>query len=618
MAAFMLLSVPFTPVELWLVKSLIDRIQAWTPLMPLGPMMKVAVGLALLMVMNNIVFGVPIPMAQTRLMEIGTLEEQRLIIGKTSRLPLKDVEAPGVKDMRVRAMQISLYEICHTGVGLLRSTIQLVVLSAVLLAYGQWIPLIAVYISALLLTVVSGQTAGKLEGLSRKQAPNRRLLRHYADLLTKRTAAKEIRLFGLGRLLSERWSDLSARQALETEDAVRAAELRKLGPELLFALLGGLLLSLLVLLPGASAWSAGDFTLLFLTITMLLSELNGWSGQAVSLRRHYMRWGDFRAYMKLEEETDRQRLRASVAAEKQGGEAALREERPFTGSEDRGSAGFPRAQILSGRIGASAEDGGVRGAVSETGNAVNGALGSMRLQVSGLRFRYPGAACDTLNGLDLAIPPGCRVALVGENGSGKSTLVKLLAGLYEPTGGVIEWSDGQGERLSAEAVRMKQSAVFQDFMRLYLTLRDNVALGNMALRGEDAILRQKLQSSGSRLLELDTQLGAAFGGMEPSGGEWQKIVTARTLLRDARFVFFDEPTAALDPQAEKDAFDMFLQVTEGRSALLVTHRLGAAKLADVIYVLKQGRLIEQGTHQELLHCGGEYSRMFRLQASWYA
>jgi ABC-type multidrug transport system fused ATPase/permease subunit len=114
------------------------------------------------------------------------------------------------------------------------------------------------------------------------------------------------------------------------------------------------------------------------------------------------------------------------------------------------------------------------------------------------------------------------------------------------------------------------------------------------------------------------QLGAPFDGIEPSGGEWQQIATARALLRNAGFVVFDEPTAVLDPQAEKDAFDLFLRTAEGRSALLITHRLGAAKHADMIFVLKRGLLVEQGTHSELIRRNGEYSRMFHLQASWYA
>ncbi|MGO4374051.1 ATP-binding cassette domain-containing protein, partial [Paenibacillus sp. MCAF20] len=161
------------------------------------------------------------------------------------------------------------------------------------------------------------------------------------------------------------------------------------------------------------------------------------------------------------------------------------------------------------------------------------------------------------------------------------------------------------------------SVVFQDFTRLLLTLRENVALGQISALMDDKRLHQSLQAAGSRFEDLSMQLGVPFEGIEPSGGEWQKIATARAILNDAEFVLFDEPTAALDPKAEKDAFELFLRASEGRSALLVTHRLGAAKMADIILVMKEGQLVEQGTHQQLMERDGLYSHMFQLQASWY-
>ncbi|MDF2668340.1 MAG: Xenobiotic-transporting ATPase [Paenibacillus sp.] len=241
------------------------------------------------------------------------------------------------------------------------------------------------------------------------------------------------------------------------------------------------------------------------------------------------------------------------------------------------------------------------------------------LEVKDLSFTYTGTAHEALRGINLTIPIGCRAAVVGENGSGKSTLVKLLTLLYKPNKGEIHWIDGLGNKVGGTSVRNQMSAVFQDFAPLYLTVRENVALGKYTAFTDDNALHKSLILSGigKKLRDLDLQLGAVFGGPEPSGGEWQKIVTARAIVRDAAFVFFDEPTAALDPQAEKEAFELFLKVTEGRSALLVTHRLGAARLADLIFVMKDGCLIEQGTHDELMQLNGEYGTMFRMQAEWY-
>ncbi|MDB5083640.1 MAG: transporter ATP-binding protein, partial [Bacilli bacterium] len=284
---------------------LVDHIQVWTVQDPVGPIIMLAVWLTLLMLANNI-GGVPIPMAMTRLMEIGTLEEQRLLLKKTSRLPLAAVESPMIKDLRERANQISLYEIYNTGVQLLHLALRSATLIAVMLAYGQWIPVTSVCLVAVVVSLVSGKSAESVERLARKQTPDRRLLEHYATLMTKRESAKEIRLFGLNNLLAKRWSDLYEQQARQTESVVFSTEIRKLGPEIMMALISGLLIALLALLPGANKHTAGDFSLLFMALTMLLSQMPGLIGQGVSMKKQYMRWEDFRVYMELEEACDLQ------------------------------------------------------------------------------------------------------------------------------------------------------------------------------------------------------------------------------------------------------------------------------------------------------------------------
>lgn len=548
------------PAELWFVKVLVDRIQGWTSSQEIYPILTAAAWLTALMMVNNIGLGVPIPMALTRLNEIGTLQQQRLVLEKTSRLPLQSVEAPSIKDLRERALLVSLHEIYNTGLGWVQQMIQSVLLVSILLVFGQWIPLAAVIGAAVLLSVVTGRSVRTLEKLSRMQTPDRRLQQHYASLMTEREAAKEIRLFGHAPVLEKRWRDLYERQSEARRAAVRVSELRKLGPELLFALLSGLLLALLVLVPEARRFTAGDFAVLFMTMTMLLTKLPEIVQLGGSFQRLYMKWEDFRAYLDLEEDTG-------------------------AGIMEKVEEYSPSAAVAG-------------------------------LHLDNVSFRYPGGGRDALQQIRMTIPPGCRAALVGENGSGKSTLVKLLAGFYRPSEGSVVWGDlgpdGQDRRTN-----VKLAAVFQDFSHLNVRLRENVALGHLAELQNDRTIESALRSAGYPKTGLDIQLGAAFNGIEPSGGEWQKIATARALLRDADFVFFDEPTAALDPQAEREAFELFMRVTEGKSALLVTHRLGAAKLADLVFVLKQGKLVEQGTHEELMRINGEYSRMYRTQASWY-
>ncbi|MFC5650279.1 ATP-binding cassette domain-containing protein [Paenibacillus solisilvae] len=557
LAAALLLSVPIIPVEMWLIKTLVDRIQAWEAPDSIVTILIVAAELALLMVIGNIALGVPVPMAMTRLMEIGPLVEQRLIMQKNAALPFASLERPATKNLLDRAQQVSHHDTVITGFQMVQLFLQFIIIIALLLVYGQWIPIVILGAAAIFFMHVSNKSAEQLEGLTRNQTEERRVLHHYSDLMTKRAAAKEIRLFGLARLLTSRWTSLYEEQSEQQWSFVKTSEFRKLLPELLMALLSGLLLAIIIIFPGAHQLTSGDCTLLFLAMTMLFSQLPNLIGQGASMRKYFMRWEDFHDFMELEEDRT-----IEVAGECAAG---------------------------------------------------NG----LALQVRDISYRYPGAERDTICGVSLTIPSGCRAALVGENGSGKSTLVKLLTGLYEPTGGVMEWGKDGAHHSENSFASGHLSAVFQDFSRFYLTLRENLALGKLSAMEQDSILQGSLDTAGSKFGHLDMQLGTAFGGIEPSGGEWQRIATARSLLRDSAFVFFDEPTAALDPQAERDAFDLFLRVTRGRSALLVTHRLGAAKLADVIFVLKQGRVVERGTHAELMSQEGEYSKMFQLQASWY-
>ncbi|WP_337101198.1 ABC transporter ATP-binding protein [Paenibacillus sp. YIM B09110] len=568
LAAALLISVPIMPLELLLVKTIIDRIQAWSASAPISPILWASGWLGLLMFVNSVALGAPIPLAMTRLNEVGTLEEQRLIMRKTSSLPLATIESAKVKDMRERALRVSVYEIYHTGTELLQLSMQLLVLIIVIIRFGQWLPVIAVIASAILLVYVSGISVGRIEQMTRMQSSDRRLLRHYSDLMTIRNAAKEIRLFDLGDLLSDRWTALMGQTSKHTLDAVRSTEGRKVGPELLMALLTGLLLALVVLMPGAKLLSAGHFAFLFLALTTLLSQLPSLIRQGVAMRTHYMKWEDFQAYLNLDEVQPKRSDREVSAAV----EEKVEEGKPF---------------------------------------------GGLHLQVSNLHFGYPGNNRDAIRGISFAIPPNSRVALVGENGSGKSTLVKLLLGLYSPTAGEIVWSRLKADRIVPTSAEGNVSVVFQDFTRLMLTLRENVALGQISELMNDKRLHQSLHEAGSRFEDLSLQLGVPFEGIEPSGGEWQKIATARAILNDAEFVLFDEPTAALDPKAEKDAFELFLRASEGRSALLVTHRLGADKMVDFILVMKEGQLVEQGTHKQLMERDGLYSHMYQLQAKWY-
>jgi ATP-binding cassette, subfamily B, bacterial len=239
-------------------------------------------------------------------------------------------------------------------------------------------------------------------------------------------------------------------------------------------------------------------------------------------------------------------------------------------------------------------------------------------------FRYPGAEQWAVRGLDFTLAPGERLALVGENGAGKTTLVKLLARLYDPTEGRILLDGVDLREYDLASLRRNVGVIFQDFVRYDFLLRENIAVGNIGRLEDDphiegAAARSLADTVAARLPgRYGQMLGRRFeGGVDLSGGEWQKVALARAYMREAQLLILDEPTAALDARAEYEVFLRFSELTQGRMAVLISHRFSTVRMADRILVLRGGELAEQGTHEELLALGGLYSELFQLQAAGY-
>ena len=236
------------------------------------------------------------------------------------------------------------------------------------------------------------------------------------------------------------------------------------------------------------------------------------------------------------------------------------------------------------------------------------------IAMNDLSFQYPRAATQTLKEITAKITPGETVALVGKNGAGKTTLANILLGLYAPDSGTLTFP--QSATISEKPTT---SAVFQDFTKFLLPVRDNVGFADLNRMQDDNRMRHTLDRAGSTFAqELDTWLGHEFGGRDVSGGEWLRLAVARGLFRQSQFVVFDEPTAAIDPVAEVEMIRELLTKDESRTTLVISHRLGVARLCDRILVLDEGQLVEDGTHEELLAIGGLYAEMWDAQASWYA
>lgn len=217
-----------------------------------------------------------------------------------------------------------------------------------------------------------------------------------------------------------------------------------------------------------------------------------------------------------------------------------------------------------------------------------------------------------------------RISLVGENGAGKSTIVKLLCKLYQPSSGRITINGIDINDIPVCELKKIFSVVFQDYASYSLTLRENIAFGDIDKIADDTALADAMgQGLAIGILEnlhrnLDTNLGKIEeNGVDLSGGQWQRIAISRACLSDSSFIILDEPTAALDPVAEAEMYRTFAAVLEKKGCILISHRLASAKMADRIYVLKDGVVAEKGSHEELLARGGLYESMFRSQSSWY-
>jgi len=239
-------------------------------------------------------------------------------------------------------------------------------------------------------------------------------------------------------------------------------------------------------------------------------------------------------------------------------------------------------------------------------------------------FTYPGHTRLVLSDVSFHLRRGERLALVGENGQGKTTIVKLLTRLYDPTAGQILLDGVDLREYDLEDLWRETGVIFQDFMRYDMTAAENIAIGKIEERENTFRVRSAAQKSLAEQVirklpkSYDQILGRRFeGGVDLSGGEWQKMALARAYLRDAQLLILDEPTAALDAKAEHEVFQRFAELTQGKMALLISHRFSTVKMADRILVLEQGQIAEQGDHQELLLRGGRYAEMFELQAASY-
>ncbi|MHA6784814.1 ATP-binding cassette domain-containing protein [Pseudonocardia saturnea] len=485
------------------------------------------------------------------------------LMDTTARAELLAYEATGFGTDLERVEQNALtrpFQVTTSLLGLVGGLVGVGALAGVLIAVEPLLVplLLAAGLPAVLLSRWAGQTEFRF---ARRVLPAHRRRAYLRELLVRRSGAAELRAFDTAGPLRERHEALSAVVTHELRGQVRRRQLLAVATTLGVGLaLGGALLAIVALV------DAGRIGLADAGAAAIAARLL--SGQLGAV---------FTAIGGLLES-------APFLADLERFVGPARQQSPAPG----------RAQALRDRV-----------------------------ELRGVCFTYPEQERPALDGVDLEIRAGEVVALVGENGSGKSTLARIVAGLYEPAAGSRHWD---GAPLPAADVRASVGVVLQDFVRYQLTVRENIELGTGARpAGGAAVVRAAtragvLAAGSDRALPqgLDTELGRDLDeGVDLSGGQWQRLALARALVRDSPLLVLDEPSAALDPRAEHELFADVRAVLDGRAALLVSHRFSSTRLADRIYVLADGRVVESGTHDELLARAGRYAELYGLQAAAY-
>lgn len=494
----------------------------------------------------------------------------RRIIEKAIELPLQRFEDPEFYDRMTKARR----EASSRPIGVVGDAFQIGQNSLALLGYaglllglGPW-ALGGLFLASIPATVAEARFSAQQFRLRSWRAPETRRLNYLEYVLTNDAHAKEVKLFGLGPTLLTRWTALG--DQIVTEDAALATR----------RALWGYSLSLL-----STAAFYGCYAYL--------------AAQAV---RGQLTLGDLAMY---------------AAAFRQGQQAFQGVLSALGGIYEDNLYMSNLFDFLAMPAGDGAQAAPAGGAIVEAGPGI---------RFEGVGFRYPGQERWAVRGIDLTIAPGESVALVGQNGSGKTTLIKLLTRLYEPTEGRVVLDGRDLRDWPGDELRRRIGVIFQDFNRYQFSLQENVGVGQIERQDDEGGVQAALAQAGADEIAagldqgLSTQLGRWFHGrgVELSGGQWQRVALARAYLREqADILVLDEPTAALDAEAEAAVFARFQELTAGRTTLLISHRMSTVRGADRIVVLESGHIVEQGTHASLMDLDGRYARLFKLQAQGY-
>jgi len=491
---------------------------------------------------------------------------EQLLINKAAQLPLSYFDRPDYYDQLERAafgVDVKGFNLVNLMLTIGSNIITLVGLISILLSF-HWI-LAAIVLIMIIPNILVNTYFGKQKyNQIMTQTPEQRKVHYLLGILHSRSSAKEARIYDYVSYLTYKWRSLFWKTADEQYDLRKRTDSKMMLVEASQVILDMGVIIVLIIFGSSGALTIGHYVSLTQALQQIQSIISGLGYSIAAIYEESLFINDVLHFLDLEEEN----------------------------STDRDHK-FPE-QLTS------------------------------QIEIRNLWFTYATHPSPQLKGISFNISPGEKIAIVGENGAGKSTLVKCLLGLYLPDEGSIYFDGVDIHTIDLKSMRQNVSAVFQDFESYQLTVRENIAMGHPKI-DDDAYIEAAAAKAGVGELigklpkGLDTELGAMFlNGHELSGGQWQKIALSRAFMRDAQIVILDEPTAALDPRAEAEIYDNFATLYEGKTTIMISHRLSSCRHADKIIVLHSGEIIEEGNHETLLSAQGAYAEMFHTQAKRYA
>lgn len=490
-----------------------------------------------------------------------------IIIRKAISLDLQFFENPIFYDTLQNARRqadTSALNIVNAMLQMMQQVITLISLVILLLRFSPWLAVI-VFVSAIPSFFSQSQYAERAFRAVTRRAPEARLLNYLETLLTGNDTVKEIKLFGLGEPLLKRYQELFTRFYQEDRAIAEKRTFAGLGWGMLSNLAYYGTYAWIVLRAVASLITLGDMTMFLALFRQSQGSIRSLLDSLNRLYESNLFLDNLITYLKLEPEL--------VA--------------PANGV-------IAPAPIRHG------------------------------IEFRNVSFRYPGSEKYVLRDINLHIRSGERIALVGLNGAGKTTLIKLLTRLYDPTDGQVLLDGKDLREYDLTSLHQRFGVIFQDFVRYQFTVQENIGFGQIeAVNDLERIKDAAYRGGASPIIEnmphgYDTVLGRRWEkGQELSGGQWQKIALARAFMREAEVLVLDEPTSALDAEAEYEVFKRFGELIGSRTAVLISHRFSTVRMADRIVVLSAGKILELGSHTELIRLDGAYARLFNLQAEGY-